>query len=58
MEHPAQVAAEIGFLLDGAQYDDAQYGDAQGGDGQAPARAAAHGNSRSHQPVDALAAGN
>jgi pimeloyl-ACP methyl ester carboxylesterase len=63
MEHPAQVAAEIGFLLDDAQYDDAQhddaqYDDGQGGDGQAPARAAAHGNSRSHQPVDALAAGN
>ncbi len=39
MEHPAQVAAEIGFLLDGTR--DGAKGDALHDDGQAPSRAAA-----------------
>jgi pimeloyl-ACP methyl ester carboxylesterase len=73
MEHPAQVAAEIGFLLDGAPGapgashgapdsasdgapDSASHGASNGApdsNGQAPSRAAEHGNSPSHQPVDA-----
>ncbi len=63
MEHPAQVAAEIGFLLDGAPASapdgtaDSAPDSAPGGDGQAPSRAAAHGNSPSGQPVDAGTAG-
>jgi pimeloyl-ACP methyl ester carboxylesterase len=56
MEHPAQVAAEIGFLLDGVH--DGSKNDALHDDGPAASRAAAHGNSRSHQPVDAVTAGN